>query len=82
MIFNICGLAERRSNLKYIKLFSFLLILIVALTVCSCDRGVNYIKNPDEDLKSDSDDYFVPNIYVDVEDKDYDDSYGEYIPIS
>lgn len=67
--------------MKYIRFFAVILILIVALSVCSCKKPTDYIKNPDEDLKSDSEDYFVPNIYIDVDDKDHDDSYGEYHPI-
>ena len=71
--------------MRYSKLWAVIMLLIVIVSVCSCNENTEYVKNPTASLKSDSDDYFVPNIYVDVEEGENKDpggdKYGPYIPI-
>ena len=64
------------------KLIVFVIIVILILSLASCVRGNKntHEKNPMGTFKSDSDDYVIPGIFIDVhegEKKDGGDAYGK-----
>ena len=67
------------------KLIIICMIFVLIFTMISCVDGKNsYEKNTDATLKSDNDDYIVPDIYVDVQQGEHHDGgeqYGEYVGI-
>ena len=78
-----CGRKEKK--MKHIRFLAIFLVLIAAFLLASCSEDTDYVKDPTASLKSDDEDYFVPNIYIDVEKEEGahlgGDKYGEYIPI-
>lgn len=70
-----------RNQMKS-KLIVFVIIVTLILSLASCVRGNKntHEKNPMGTFKSDSDDYVIPGIFIDVhegEKKDGGDAYGK-----
>ena len=64
---------------------ALVLLVLLAFALVSCDSDNNYVKDSTASLKSDGEGYFVPNVYVDVQENEGNNlggnDYGEHIII-
>ena len=77
---------KKERKMKYMRFFAIALLIVAVFSFVACGGNNNYVKDHTASLKSDDEDYFVPNIYIDVEKQEGahlgGDKYGQYIPIN